>query len=189
MVYTIMFVMLFSIGGLTGLHLGSIATDIHLHDTYFVVAHFHYVMFGGTGIMFFAGIHYWLPKMTGRLYNEKLANISAGVIFVGFNMLYFTFFIMGFNGMPRRYYDSLPEFHTYHVVATVGSWILVTGMIMMAYNLIKGARSGAPSGDNPWRAATLEWQTTSPPPLLNFDKIPEVTKGPYDFEEHEEAGV
>jgi cytochrome c oxidase subunit 1 len=185
MVYTLMFIILFSIGGLTGLLLGSVATDVHLHDTYFVVAHFHYVMFGGTAIMFFAGIHHWLPKMTGRMYNEKTANLAAGFIFVGFNMLYFTMFILGFLGMPRRYYDALPEFQTLHVVATVGSWILVTGMIIMAYNLIKSARKGKIIGNNPWNATTLEWQTTSPPPLLNFYEIPKVTKNPYDFSEIE----
>jgi cytochrome c oxidase subunit 1 len=181
MIYTLMFIVLFSIGGLTGLTLGSIATDIHLHDTYFVVAHFHYVMFGGTAVMFFAGIHYWLPKMTGRMYNEKLANWSAAIIFVGFNMLYFTMFILGYLGMPRRYYDALPEFQSLHTIATVGSWILVTGIIIMAVNLIRSASRGRITGSNPWQAATLEWQTTSPPPLLNFDTIPDGSGNPYDY--------
>jgi cytochrome c oxidase subunit 1 len=181
MIYTLMFIVLFSIGGLTGLTLGSIATDIHLHDTYFVVAHFHYVMFGGTAVMFFAGIHYWLPKMTGRMYNEKLANWSAAIIFVGFNMLYFTMFILGYLGMPRRYYDALPEFQSLHTIATVGSWILVTGIIIMAVNLIRSASRGRITGRNPWQAATLEWQTTSPPPLLNFDTIPDGSGNPYDY--------
>lgn len=181
LIYTLMFMILFSIGGLTGLVLGSIATDVHLHDTYFVVAHFHYVMFGGTGIMFFAGIHYWLPKISGRMYNEKIANIAAGIIFVGFNMLYFTMFILGYLGMPRRYYDTLPEFQTMHIIATIGSWILVTGVIIMAVNLIKGARKGKIAGDNPWNSTTLEWQTTSPPPLLNFHTLPKVSGGPYDY--------
>jgi cytochrome c oxidase subunit 1 len=189
LIYTLMFIILFSIGGLTGLVLGSIATDVHLHDTYFVVAHFHYVMFGGTAIMFFAGIHYWLPKMTGRMYNERLANISAGIIFVGFNMLYFTMFIMGYMGMPRRYYDSLPEFLIYHQIATVGSWILVAGMLLMAWNLIRSVRKGDIADANPWKAATLEWKTSSPPPLLNFNKKVEMTHGPYDYEalEREES--
>ncbi len=177
--YGISFIILFSIGGLTGLVLGSLATDVHLHDTYFVVAHFHYVMFGGTGFVFFAALHYWGPKMFGRMYNKKVSYIAWVILFVGFNTLYFTMFILGYKGMPRRYYDALPEFQTLHVIATVGSWILVTGLIIMFVNLYRGFRHGEKAPRNPWGGTTLEWTVPTPPPLENFEEIPEVVHEPY----------
>lgn len=177
--YAISFIILFSIGGLTGLVLGSLATDIHVHDTYFVVAHFHYVMFGGTAFIFFAALHYWGPKMFGRMFNKKVSYIAWIFLFVGFNMLYFTMFILGYKGMPRRYYDALPEFHTLHVVATVGSWILVTGILIMLTNLIVGFRRGEKAPINPWGGTTLEWKVPTPPPLENFHQIPVVEHEPY----------
>lgn len=177
--YAISFIFLFSIGGLTGLVLGALATDIHVHDTYFVVAHFHYVMFGGTGFIFFAALHYWGPKMFGRMFNKKVSYMAWVVIFIGFNMLYFTMFILGYKGMPRRYYDALPEFHNLHVVATVGSWILVTGLLIMLINLLVGFRKGERAPMNPWGGTTLEWTVSTPPPLENFHEIPLVEHEPY----------
>lgn len=182
LVYVMIFIFLFSIGGLTGLVLGSLSTDVHLHDTYFVVAHFHYVMFGGTIIILFAALHYWLPKMFGRMYNEKVANIAAGIIFVGFNTLYFTMFILGYEGMPRRYWSYLPEYQTLHIISTVGSWILITGLIIMFWNLIYAVFKGERASDNPWGGTTLEWQIQSPPIMENFHEIPKVTREPYYHE-------
>ncbi|MDQ1265063.1 MAG: cytochrome c oxidase subunit, partial [Bacteroidota bacterium] len=159
----------------------SLATNAHLHDTYFVVAHFHYVMFGGTVMILFAGLHYWFPKMFGRMYNERVAKVAIAHIFVGFNMLYFSMFIMGYMGMPRRYWDYLPEYKTWQIISTVGSWILVSGIIIMFVNLYKGLRKGKPASANPWGGVTLEWTIPSPPPVENFDVIPEVNHGPYEF--------
>ncbi len=184
--YGITFIILFSIGGLTGLVLGSLATDIHVHDTYFVVAHFHYVMFGGTGFVFFAALHYWGPKMFGRMYNKKISYIAWSFLFVGFNLIYFTMFILGYKGMPRRYYDALPEFQDLHIVATIGSWVLVMGLIIMFVNLYRGFRKGERVGMNPWGGTTLEWKVSTPPPLENFHQIPVVEHEPYYHERIEE---
>lgn len=177
--YVLGFIFIFSIGGLTGLVLGALATDIHVTDTYFVVAHFHYVMFGGMGLMFFATMHYWFPKMFGKMYNEKLAVIGCTVIIIGFNMLYFPMFIMGYLGMPRRYYDYLPQYQGWHILSTVGSWILVSGIVFMFGNLLYALLKGPKAPANPWGGTTLEWRISSPPTLENFDEIPIVTGGPY----------
>lgn len=182
MLYALAFIFLFSVGGLTGLVLGALSTDLHVHDTYFVVGHFHYVMFGGLGIALFGCLHYWYPKMFGKMYNEVVANIAWVFVFIGFNTLYFPMFILGWQGMPRRYYDYIPEYQYWHVVSTIGSWILATGIIMMFINLIRGLFNGEKAPANPWGASTLEWQVPSPPPLLNFLETPHVTRGAYDFE-------
>jgi cytochrome c oxidase subunit 1 len=181
MLFALTFILLFSIGGLTGLILGAAATNVHVHDTQFVVGHFHYVMFGGTGFAFFAAMHYWLPKFFGRRYREKPAVIAWALMFVGFNMLYFSMKVLGIKGMPRRYYDYLPEFATLNLVSTIGSWILAAGLIVMLTNLLRGLLRGEPFEGNPWGGATLEWTVPTPPPTENFAQEPTVTHGPYDF--------
>jgi cytochrome c oxidase subunit I len=183
MLYAMMFIFLFSIGGLTGLANGALSTDIHIHDTSYVVGHFHYTMFGGAGIGMFAALHFWFPKIFGRMYHQGIAKTACGLIFVGFNSLYFPLLILGMMGMPRRYHDYLPEFHTLHFISTIGSFILVSGLLLMLWNLFRAISKGTPTTDNPWGSTTLEWQTTSPPPKLNFNYCPEVTTGPYDFTE------
>ena len=181
LLYTLSFIFLFAIGGLTGLMQGALAINMHLHDTAFIVGHFHYVMFGGTGVALFAGLHYWFPKMFGRLYNRRVAKIAWGLFFVGFNALYFPMLVMGWQGMPRRYYDYLPQFHLGHLVSTIGSWILITGFTLMVINLIRGLKHGEKADANPWGGVTLEWDVPSPPPLENFEEIPVIEGKPYEF--------
>jgi cytochrome c oxidase subunit 1 len=181
MLYALSFIFLFAIGGLTGLFQGALATDVHLHSTYFIVGHFHYTMFGGTGFAFFAALHYWFPKMFGRMYNKTRAVWAWVLLFIGFNILYFPMFIIGYQGMPRRYYDYLPQFQAGHFISTVGSWILFAGLVLMFANLVQGLLSGPRAEKNPWGGATLEWETASPPPPENFDETPQVTHGPYDI--------
>jgi cytochrome c oxidase subunit 1 len=182
MLYTLSFLILFTIGGLTGVMLGVLAVDVHLHDTYFVVAHFHYVMMGGTVIAALGGLHYWWPKMTGKMYNELNGQISAVLIFIGFNVTFFTQFMLGSKGMPRRYYDYLPEFEIYHQISTIGSYLLAVGLFMAAGGLLISLWKGKKAPANPWRALTLEWtHTSSPPDPHNFHHTPIVTRGPYDY--------
>jgi len=188
MLYILAFIFLFSIGGLTGVMQGILSIDIQVHDTSFIVAHFHYVMFGGTGFGFFAAMHYWFPKMFGRMYNRKLAKVSFWFLFIGFNFLYFPMFIMGWLGMPRRYYDYLPEFQPYHLVSTIGSWILVTGILLMVYNLIHSLKKGmVVTEKNIWGGETLEWKTDTPPIHENFTEIPYIEESPYQYKDNDQA--
>jgi cytochrome c oxidase subunit 1 len=180
--YFLAFMFLFSIGGLTGVFLGTLSIDVHLHDTYFVVAHFHYVMMGGTVMAFLGGLHYWWPKMVGRMYNEFWGRVSCALVFIGFNSVFFIQFIMGSKGMPRRYYNYLDQFQPLHAFSTFGTWILGAGFIIMAVYLLRSLKTGEKAPDNPWGGLTLEWKTTSPPPLENFETVPEITHDPYDYE-------
>jgi cytochrome c oxidase subunit 1 len=186
LLYAISFIFLFMIGGFTGLTLGALATNVQTHDTTFVVAHFHYIIFGGMGFAFFAGIHYWFPKIYGRMYNNRLANIAWVILFAGFNILYFPLFVIGIQGMPRRYFDYLPQFRTGHVISTIGAFILIAGLSLMFYNLIRSRRKGETAPANPWKGVTLEWLIPSPPPLENFDETPVITGKPYTFDPAEE---
>ncbi|MGB9738166.1 MAG: cytochrome c oxidase subunit I [Chloroflexus aggregans] len=181
MLYALGFIGLFVIGGLTGIFLGVTAVDLHVTDTYFVVAHFHYVMVGGTIMAYLGGIHFWWPKMTGRMYNETWGSIAALIIFVGFNMTFFPQFILGYLGMPRRYHVYPPEFQILHVMSTAGASILAIGFIIPLIYLGISLRKGRIAGDNPWGATGLEWKTSSPPPTFNFDKTPIVTEEAYSY--------
>lgn len=180
MMYGLSFLFLFTIGGLTGIHLATLNTDVHLHDTYFVVAHFHYVMMGSALIGMIGGLHHWWPKMTGRMYNEKTAIIACIIIFVGFNITFFTQFMLGSQGMPRRYYDYQPEFQIYHVISTIGAYIMAGGFFLCAACLVQSLLGGKKAPVNPWGGRSLEWQCTSPPPHDNFSSPPTVGNC-YDF--------
>ncbi|MFO0556184.1 MAG: cytochrome c oxidase subunit I [Polyangiaceae bacterium] len=181
MFYAMSFLFLFTIGGLTGLPLAMMGIDLHLHDTYYVVAHFHYVMMGGAVIALIGGLHHWWPKMTGRMFNDGVGKLACLIIFVGFNMTFFTQFFLGARGMPRRYYTYLDQFQPLHAFSSIGSFILGFGMLVMLVNLVRSLFSGARAPANPWGGKTLEWQTSSPPPTENFYRTPVVTHGPYDY--------
>ncbi len=181
LLFALSFIFLFSVGGLTGLIQGALAVNIHLHDTYWIVGHFHYIIFGGMGFGFLAAVHYWFPKMFGRMYDLKRSVRAWILLFIGFNVLYFPMLILGWEGMPRRYYDYPPQFHTLHLISTIGSWILIAGLIWIFINLFQALRKGERAESNPWGGATLEWQISSPPPKENFEKMPNVERGPYEF--------
>ncbi|MAV63984.1 MAG: cytochrome c oxidase subunit I [Pelagibacteraceae bacterium TMED124] len=193
MLYALMFLITFTIGGLTGIFLGALSVDIHLTDTYFVVAHFHYVMMGGTVVAFLGAVHYWWPKIWGRLYNEFQAKIAALLVFVGFNLTFFPQFILGSLGMPRRYaqyaesaqgvpFEKRELFEFYHSLSTYGTWVLVIGFILIAYYLIRSVSKGKVAGSNPWGSLTMEWEVPSPVPPHNFLKEPVFEHGPYDYD-------
>jgi cytochrome c oxidase subunit 1 len=185
LLYALSFIFLFSIGGLTGLMIGALALNLELHGTYFIVAHFHYVMFGGAGFAFLAGLHYWFPKISGKMYDERNAKLAWLVLFIGFNVLYFSMFILGYEGMPRRYFDYPSRYFTLHMVSTIGSWITAAGLIMVFGNLVKALINGKKAPANPWNAKTLEWKIPSPPPAENFDVLPVIRGNMYHFEREE----
>ena len=180
MLYILAFIFLFAIGGLTGLFLGALATDVHLHGTYFIVAHFHYVMMGSTLIAMIGGLHYWWPKMTGRMYSEKAGVVAWLLVFVGFNLTFFPQFVMGTQGMPRRYYNYPAQFEFLHRLSSVGSYVMAVGFFVIAGYLLHSLFRGRRAPANPWGGATLEWACSSPPPHDNFAHAPRVGD-PYDF--------
>jgi cytochrome c oxidase subunit 1 len=181
MLFALGFVSMFVIGGLSGVMLGAVPIDIHVSDTYFVVAHIHYVLFGGSLFTIMAGIYYWFPKMTGRMYNEKLGKLHFWLTFVGFNATFFPMHLIGVEGMPRRVSDYATRFADWNLFISIASFGLGASTLVFLYNMITSWRSGPPAPGNPWRAMTLEWQVTSPPPIFNFDQIPQVIGGPYEY--------
>jgi cytochrome c oxidase subunit I len=190
MLYALGFLGLFVIGGLTGLFLAALAVDVHVHDTYFVVAHFHYIMVGGTVMAYLGGIHFWWPKMSGRMYPEIWGKLAALTIFIGFNLTFFPQFVVGYLGMPRRYYEYPPEFQVLNVMSTAGASIMAVGYVLPLVYLILSLKYGRIAGPNPWDARGLEWTTSSPPPMHNFDRTPVVTERPYNYDpeaEHDHA--
>jgi cytochrome c oxidase subunit 1 len=189
MLYALGFIGLFTVGGLTGLFLATLAIDIHVHDTYFIVAHFHYIMVGGAVMGYMAGIHFWWPKMFGRMYPEFLAKFAAIVIFVGFNLTFFPQFLLGYLGMPRRYHFYEDEFQVLNVMSSAGASILGIGYLIPMGYLIWSLRYGKKVGPNPWNAYGLEWETPSPPPTFNFAKTPVVRRGAYAYGEIEEVEI
>jgi len=181
MLYVLGFIGLFTIGGVTGLFLAALGIDVHVHDSYFVVAHFHYIMVGGTIMAYLAGIHYWWPKITGRMYPEWWARLSALLVFVGFNLTFFPQFLVGYVGMPRRYHAYAPEFQVLNVLSTAGATILAAGYVLPMIYLFWSLKFGRKAGANPWGAVGLEWTTPSPPPKENFHETPVVTWDAYDY--------
>ncbi|HKF22377.1 MAG TPA: cytochrome c oxidase subunit I [Candidatus Angelobacter sp.] len=189
MLYALAFIGLFTIGGLTGLFLAALGLDIHIHDSYFVVAHFHYIMVGGMVTAYLGGLHFWWPKMTGRMYPEAWAKLSALIVFIGFNLTFFPQFILGYLGMPRRYAAYPPEFQVLNVLSSAGASILAVGFILPAIYFIWSLKYGEVAGPNPWKATGLEWETSSPPPTHNFHETPVVTMEPYHYGVEEEVPV
>jgi len=175
------FIFVFMVGGFSGLVLGALATDVHLHNTHFVLAHFHFIVFGGTGFAFFGAMHYWFPKITGKMYDTKWANTGLLLFFMGFIALYGSMFYLGMKGMPRRYYDYDEIFHAGNILSTMGSWVLYSGAAIIIINLFYSLKAGATAPADPWGGKTLEWTIPSPPTVENFTDQPIVTKGPYDY--------
>jgi cytochrome c oxidase subunit 1 len=172
MLYALAFLLLFTIGGLTGLFLGVLSVDVHLHDTYFVVAHFHYVMMGSTIVAFLGALHYWWPKFTGRMYPEQLGKICSTGVFFGFNLTFLPQFVMGARGMPRRYWDYDPQYRIFHQLSTIGAFILGISLFITVVYLVWSFFKGKRAPRNPWGGSSLEWQAPTPPTLYNFEKPP-----------------
>jgi cytochrome c oxidase subunit 1 len=188
MLYALGFIGLFTVGGLTGLFLATLGIDMHVHDTYFVIAHFHYIMVGGAVMAYMGGLHFWWPKMTGKLYPEMWGRIAAVILFIGFNLTFFPQFLLGYLGMPRRYYAYAPEFQVYNVMSTAGASILAIGYLLPLGYLLWSLRWGKTAGPNPFHAAGLEWTTASPPPPDNFDETP-IAGEPYNYHEMDFSDV
>jgi cytochrome c oxidase subunit 1 len=170
--WALSFIFVFMIGGFSGLIQGAVAVNVHVHDTHFIVAHFHFIVFGGTGFAFLGAIHYWFPKIWGKMYDSAWANTGWIIFFIGFLSLYGPMFYLGLQGMPRRYYDYDEMFHGGNILSSLGALVMLTGVMVILVNLIRSARKGAPAPANPWGGTGLEWQIPSPPPLENFDEIP-----------------
>jgi len=183
MLYAFGFIGLFTIGGLTGLFLACLGVDVHVHDTYFIVAHFHYIMVGGMIMAYMGGLHFWWPKISGKLYPEAWAKLSAMFVFFGFNLTFFPQFVLGYMGMPRRYQSYPPEFQVLNVLSTAGASILAVGYVLPMIYFLWSLRYGQNAGPNPWNAAGLEWKTASPPPTFNFDVTPVVNWEAYNYDE------
>ena len=181
LLFAVGFIATFTIGGLTGVYLASVPIDIQATDTYFIVAHIHYVLYGGSVMTIFAGIYYWFPKITGRMYNERLGKLHFWLTFIGFNLTFFPMHYLGIQGMPRRVADYAGRFADINLFISICSFGLGASTVVFLYNMIRSWRYGPPAGNNPWRAMTLEWQVSSPPPIFNFDQIPQVVGNPYEY--------
>ena len=188
MLYAFGFVGLFTIGGLTGLFLASLGIDVHVTDTYFVVAHFHYIMVGGMVMAYLGGMHFWWPKISGRMYPEGWGRLAALLVFVGFNLTFFPQFVLGYMGMPRRYWDysHMPEFQILNVLSTAGATVLAVGYLLPMIYFLWSMRYGKPAPANPWNATGLEWMIPSPPPTFNFEEQPVVTWEAYNYDDIKE---
>jgi cytochrome c oxidase subunit 1 len=189
MLYALGFIGLFLIGGLTGLFLASLGIDVHVTDTYFVVAHFHYVMVGSVLMAYLGGMHFWWPKISGRMYPEGWGRLAALIVFIGFNLTFFPQFVLGYLGMPRRYWQYKSEYQVLNIFSTAGATILGVGYVLPLIYFMWSMRYGKPATDNPWSAAGLEWMTSSPPPTFNFDETPVVNFEAYDYEHIKEKEV